>query len=59
MTVADDVRRERLVARHERFGKSSDAARAWVAGVDEPNARLVAATRGEADLVVDADSIAG
>jgi pantothenate kinase len=59
VTVADDVRRERLVARHEQFGKSSDAARAWVAGVDEPNARLVAATRGEADLVVDADSIAG
>jgi pantothenate kinase len=58
VTVADDVRRERLVARHERFGKSSDAARAWVEHVDEPNARLVAATRDAADLVVDADAIA-
>ena len=50
--VADDVRRERLVRRHEEFGKSAEAARAWVAGVDEPNARLIAATRDTADLVV-------
>ena len=28
--VDDDVRRERLVRRHEQFGKSPDAARAWV-----------------------------
>lgn len=49
----DDVRRERLVARHVRFGKAPDAARAWVSAVDEPNARLIAATRGAADLVVD------
>ena len=51
----DDVRRERLVRRHERFGKSPDAARAWVDHIDEPNARLVAATRELADLVVDVD----
>lgn len=50
--VDDDVRRERLVRRHEVFGKSAEAARAWVAGVDEPNARLIAATRDAADLVV-------
>lgn len=50
--VEDDVRRERLVRRHEEFGKSAEAARAWVAGVDEPNARLIAATRDTADLVV-------
>lgn len=48
----DDVRRSRLVARHEEFGKSPDAARAWVDGTDEANARLVAATREAADLVV-------
>ena len=50
--VDDDVRRERLVRRHEEFGKSRDAARAWVDRVDEPNARLIAATRDSADLVV-------
>ena len=51
VAVADDVRRERLVRRHERFGKSPDAARAWVEQTDEPNARLVAETRELADVV--------
>ena len=48
----DAVRRERLVERHVRFGKSPEAARAWVETVDQPNAALVAATRPRADLVV-------
>lgn len=47
------VRLARLVARHERFGKSPDAARAWSSGPDEANARLIAATAARADLVVD------
>jgi pantothenate kinase len=54
-TVDDDVRRERLVRRHEQFGKAPDAARAWVDDVDEINAELIAATRDSADLVVDMD----
>lgn len=49
----DDVRRQRLVARHIEFGKAPDDAAEWVATVDEPNAQLVAATRGRADLIVD------
>lgn len=48
----DDVRRSRLIARHEQFGKSPDAAREWVERSDEANARLVAGTRDSADLVV-------
>ncbi|MBO3101650.1 nucleoside/nucleotide kinase family protein [Cellulomonas fengjieae] len=48
----DDVRLARLVARHEAFGKTPDAARAWSYGPDEANARLVAATAGRADVVV-------
>ncbi len=52
----DEVRRSRLVERHVRFGKSAARAEAWVCEVDEPNARLVAATRGHADVVV-ADSL--
>jgi pantothenate kinase len=47
------VRVERLVARHVRFGKSPEQARAWVERSDEANARLVEATRERADLVVD------
>lgn len=55
--IRDDVRVERLVARHIAFGKASDAARAWVADVDEPNARLVAATATRADLTVDVTAV--
>ncbi|WP_309504854.1 MULTISPECIES: nucleoside/nucleotide kinase family protein [Nocardioides] len=53
LEVDDDVRVERLVARHVAFGKSLAAAREWVARVDEANARLVEAARSRADLVVD------
>jgi len=55
--LADDVRRERLVRRHEEFGKSPDAARAWVERSDEGNARLVASTRERADLVLTVDDL--
>ncbi|MFE0257555.1 nucleoside/nucleotide kinase family protein [Streptomyces sp. NPDC059010] len=45
-------RLRRLIARHERFGKSHDEAVAWVMRSDQRNAKLVAATRDRADLVV-------
>jgi pantothenate kinase len=47
------LRRDRLVARHVRFGKKPAAAHDWVRRVDEPNARLVERSRPLADLVVD------
>lgn len=48
----DPGRVERLVARHVEHGRAPDAAVAWVRDVDEPNARVVAATRARADRVV-------
>ena len=45
----DAVRRERLVARHVEFGKTPAEARAWVARVDDANARLVEAAAVRAD----------
>lgn len=48
----DAVRRERLIARHIEFGKTPDAARRWVDGVDERNAELVRASCARADLIV-------
>ncbi|MDC0773556.1 nucleoside/nucleotide kinase family protein [Streptomyces sp. HD] len=45
-------RLRRLIARHERFGKSHDEAVAWVMRSDQRNAELVATTRDRADLVV-------
>jgi pantothenate kinase len=46
-------RRQHLRDRHVAFGKTPELAAAWVEAVDEPNARLVAATRGRADRVLE------
>ena len=47
------LRRHRLIARHEAFGKAPDAAREWVRIVDEPNARLIESREGAADRILD------
>lgn len=52
VTITDDVRRARLIARHERFGKSPDAARAWALGPDELNARLISSGLARADHLI-------
>jgi len=49
----DNLRRRRLVERHIGHGRTPEAAEAWVARTDDPNARLVASTREAADLVID------
>jgi len=51
--VDEELRLERLVARHVEFGKTPDEARAWVARVDQPNAVLIEAASSRADLVLD------
>ena len=51
----DEVRLDRLVARHTQFGKDPKAAHAWAHGTDEDNARQVAATRARADLIIGPD----
>ncbi|QZZ33140.1 nucleoside/nucleotide kinase family protein [Streptomyces sp. ST1015] len=48
----EEERVRRLVARHEEFGKSHEAAVAWVSRSDERNAEMVAKTRERADLVL-------
>jgi pantothenate kinase len=49
--IPDALRVERLTQRHVQFGRSVDDAAAWVAGTDEPNARLIEASRGRASFV--------
>ena len=50
---ADDrTRVERLIDRHVEFGKSPDEATRWVHESDERNARLIAAGRSHADLIL-------
>jgi len=51
--VDDAVRTRRLVQRHVAHGRTAEAAQAWVASTDEPNARLIAQARGRADFFVD------
>ena len=51
--VDPEVRRDWLVRRHVRFGKSQAQAERWVVEVDDRNAALVAESRARADLVVE------
>ena len=50
--IDDAVREQRLVQRHQQFGRSAEAARDWVASTDAPNARLIAATKARAHHVL-------
>jgi pantothenate kinase len=49
--VDDALRVGRLTQRHEQFGRSAEEAAAWVAGTDEPNARLIEASRARASFI--------
>ena len=48
----DRVRVQRLIDRHVQFGKTPDAARAWVAAIDQPNADAVSTTAVKADRII-------
>ncbi len=49
--VPDPLRVQRLTKRHEQFGRSAQDAASWVANTDEPNARLIEASRARASFV--------
>ena len=49
--IPDEVRVHRLTTRHEQFGRSAADAVAWVENTDEPNARLIEASRATASFV--------
>ena len=53
--VNEALREARLVRRHRQFGRSEEAALAWVERTDAPNARLIAATRVRAHHVLTLD----
>ncbi len=46
------IRHERLVRRHEAFGKTSEEARFWALGSDERNAQLIESTAARADRIL-------
>jgi len=55
LSVDDDLRMERLIARHIEFGKSPEDAKAWSQGTDEVNAKLIQLTQPRADYEVKLD----
>lgn len=52
LAPGDRIRQDRLVRRHEAYGKSPDEARAWALGTDQRNAELIESTSAAADLVI-------
>lgn len=52
LDLPDVTRLDRLIGRHERFGRDPLGARDWATGTDEANALVVLAGRDHADLVV-------
>lgn len=49
--IPSDTRRQRLLQRHQQFGRSAQAAADWVRDTDEPNARRIEADQSAADVV--------
>ena len=49
--VDDALRVDRLTQRHVQFGRNAAEAAAWVASTDEPNARLIEASRARASFI--------
>ena len=52
LQVDDELRMQRLIARHIAFGKSLEDAKDWSEGTDEANARVIDKSESKADFVV-------
>lgn len=52
LNVDAPLRRERLAQRHQQFGRTQAQAMAWMEDNDDPNARLIQATRDRAHTQV-------
>jgi pantothenate kinase len=59
LQVERSLRLERLSQRHQQFGRSPEAAHAWIAGTDEPNVRRIEATAQRATRQVVWNEAAG
>jgi pantothenate kinase len=55
LSPQETVRQTRLVRRHQANGRTLEAARAWIAGNDDPNAQVVATTANRANAIIVAD----
>ena len=50
--IDDEIRIERLIARHVRYGKTREEAEAWSRGSDETNARFIGLTAHRAENLI-------
>ena len=50
--IDDDLRLQRLIDRHIRYGKSPEAAKAWALGSDEANARFIKKSKKFATYII-------
>lgn len=50
--IDDEIRIERLIARHVRYGKTREEAEAWSRGSDETNARFIGLTAYRAENLI-------
>ena len=55
LDVDDELRMQRLIARHIKFGKTPESADEWSRGTDEVNARLIEQSRSRATFTVTLD----
>lgn len=53
LELDDHIRIQRLIARHERYGKNPEEARAWAMGSDEANANFIDRDRDRATGVIE------
>jgi pantothenate kinase len=53
LKINDELRLERLIKRHQEFGKDLRAAEAWARGTDEVNARLIELSASKADVIIE------
>ena len=52
ININDSLRIERLVKRHEFYGKDKESAFNWATGTDEINAKIVESTAARADVII-------
>lgn len=53
INISQEVRLERLIARHEKYGKTPEEAREWSLGSDEANAEMIRSTKVRATNIID------
>jgi pantothenate kinase len=56
LDIDSDVRQQRLLERHMRFGRSKESALQWIAVTDEPNAQRIESNRHRASWVLHGDN---